>query len=177
MANYLYFIEIVIEIQTCSLTKMDFEMPLAKYRPFCSGISVSLDWRHNERDCVSNHRRLDWLINRLFRRKSKKTSKLSITGLCEGNPWLSGGFPSQRASNAENVSIWWRHHGIHLMAKGYKEETYLCGHYVRWRPIKPARLSLIWDCFTVLFARHLANFNCFYLGRGTDYSVIDMFEF
>ena len=28
--------------------------------------------------------------------------------------WEStGGFPSQRASKAENVSIWWRHHGSH----------------------------------------------------------------
>ena len=42
--------------------------------------------------------------------RSKKTSKFSVTGLCEGNPLVSGGFPSQRASNAENVSIWWRHH-------------------------------------------------------------------
>ena len=31
--------------------------------------------------------------------------------LCEGNPPVTGGFPSQRASNAENASIWWRHHG------------------------------------------------------------------
>ena len=43
------------------------------------------------------------------RRTSKKTSKLRITGLCEGNHRSSGGFPSQRTSNAENVSIWWRH--------------------------------------------------------------------
>ena len=42
--------------------------------------------------------------------KSKKTSKLRVTGLCEGNPQVTGGFPSQRTSNAENVSIWWRHH-------------------------------------------------------------------
>ena len=34
------------------------------------------------------------------------TSKLIITGLCEGNPSVTGRFPSQRASNAENVSIW-----------------------------------------------------------------------
>ena len=27
-----------------------------------------------------------------------------------------GGFPSQRASNAENISIWWRHHGSWLNA-------------------------------------------------------------
>ena len=35
----------------------------------------------------------------------KKTSKLSVTGLCVGN---SPG--TQMASNAENVSMWWRHH-------------------------------------------------------------------
>ena len=42
----------------------------------------------------------------------KKTSKLRVTGLCAGNsPW-TGEFPEQMASNAENVSIWWRHHAI-----------------------------------------------------------------
>ena len=49
-------------------------------------------------------------LNRVFRRGSKKTSKLRVTGLSEGNPPVTGGIPSQRASNAENVSIWWRHH-------------------------------------------------------------------
>ena len=44
-----------------------------------------LHWRHNERDDVSNHRRLDCLPNPLFRRRSKKTSKHRVTGLCEGN--------------------------------------------------------------------------------------------
>ena len=50
------------------------------------------------------------LLNRLFRRRSKKTSKLRVTGLCEGNSPVTGEFPTQRASNAENGSIWWRHH-------------------------------------------------------------------
>ena len=40
----------------------------------------------------------------------KKTSKLRVTGLCVGNSPVTGEFPAQRASNAENVSIWWRHH-------------------------------------------------------------------
>ena len=40
----------------------------------------------------------------------KETSKLRVAGLCEGNSPVTGEFPSQRASNAENVSIWWRHH-------------------------------------------------------------------
>ena len=56
-------------------------------------------------------RRLDCLLNRLFRRRSKKPSKIRVTGLCDGNPSVTGGFPSQRTSNAENSSIWWRHHG------------------------------------------------------------------
>ena len=51
------------------------------------GVELTLHWRHNERDGVSKHRRLDWLLNRLFRRRSKKTSKLRVTGLWEGNSW------------------------------------------------------------------------------------------
>ena len=57
-----------------------------------------------------NHRLLDGLIKRLFRRRTKKTSKLRVTGLCEGNSPVTGEFPSKRTSNAENVFIWWRHH-------------------------------------------------------------------
>ena len=47
----------------------------------------------------------------LFGRRSKKTSKLGITGLCARNSPVTGEFPAQKASDAENVSIWWRHHG------------------------------------------------------------------
>ena len=45
---------------------------------------LSLQWRHYGRDSVSNHRRPYCLLNRLFRRRSKNTSKLCVTGLCEG---------------------------------------------------------------------------------------------
>ena len=71
----------------------------------------ALRWRHNERDGVSNHQPHYCILNRLFRRRSKKTSKLRVTGLCEGNSPVTGEFPAQRASNAENAFIWWRHHG------------------------------------------------------------------
>ena len=50
------------------------------------------------------------LLGRLFGRRSKKTSKLRVTGLCAGNLPGTGEFPAQMASSAENVSIWWRHH-------------------------------------------------------------------
>ena len=51
-----------------------------------SVISVSLHWHHNENDGVPNHRRFDCMLSRLFRRRSKKTSKFRVTGLCEGIP-------------------------------------------------------------------------------------------
>ena len=44
------------------------------------------------------------------RRRSKKTSKLRVTGFCAGNSPVTGEFPTPMASNAENISIWWRHH-------------------------------------------------------------------
>ena len=80
--------------------------------PPCSWIP--LQWRHNERNGVSNHQPHECLLNRLFRRRSKKPSKLRVTGLCAGNSPVTGEFPAQRASNAEYVSIWWRHHGRNL---------------------------------------------------------------
>ena len=66
---------------------------------------------HNGRDSVSNHQPHDCLLNRLFRRRSKKTSKLRVTSLCAVNSPGTGEFPTQMTSYAENVSIWWRHHG------------------------------------------------------------------
>ena len=45
----------------------------------------ALRWRHNDHAGVSNHQPHCCLLNRLFRRKSKKTSKLRVTGLCAGN--------------------------------------------------------------------------------------------
>ena len=45
----------------------------------------SLQRRYNGPDSVSNHQLHDCFLNRLFRRRSKKTSKLRVTGLCAGN--------------------------------------------------------------------------------------------
>ena len=61
-------------------------------------------------DDVSNHQRLHCLLNYWFRRRPKKTSRLRVTGLCVENSPVTGECPAQKASDAENVSIWWRHH-------------------------------------------------------------------
>ena len=63
-----------------------------------------LQWRHNERNGVSNHRRLDCLLNCLLRRRSKKTIKLRVTGHYEGNPPVTGGLPSHKVSVTRKMS-------------------------------------------------------------------------
>ena len=85
------------------------ELPILTQQDLCPD---PLQWRHNGRDSVSNHQPHDCLLNRLFRRRSKKTSKLRVTGLCAGNSPGTGEFPAQMACYAENVSIWWRHHAM-----------------------------------------------------------------
>ena len=75
-------------------------------------VSASLQCRHHERDGVRNHQRFHCLLSCLIRCRSKETSKLRITDLSEGNPLVTGAFPSQKVSYMENVSIWWRHHGF-----------------------------------------------------------------
>ena len=68
-------------------------------------LTVELQCRHDGHDCVSNHQHQHCLLNRLFGRRLKKTSKHCVTGLCAGNSPGTGEFPAQMASNAENVSI------------------------------------------------------------------------
>ena len=58
----------------------------------------------------------------LFRHRSKKTSKLRVTGLCEGNSPGTSEFPAQ------NVSIWWRHHASWIWDP--------CGHQLSKTPVK-----------------------------------------
>ena len=70
----------------------------------------TLQWHNNERDGFSNRQPYHCLLNRLFRGRSKKTSKLRVTGRCAGNSPVTGEFLAHMASNAENVSISWRHH-------------------------------------------------------------------
>ena len=73
-------------------------------------LHMTLQWRHNGRDGVSNHQHHDCLLNRLFRCRSKENIKAPrhwpFSGEFTSDRWI----PAQMASNAENVSIWWRHH-------------------------------------------------------------------
>ena len=80
------------------------------YISYLKGNPVTLQWCHNGYHGVSNHQPHHCLLNRLFRRRSKKISKPRLTSRCAGNSSVTGEFSVQMASKAENVSIWWRHH-------------------------------------------------------------------
>ena len=120
----------------------------------------SLQWRHNECDGVSNHRRLVCLLKCFFRCRSKKTSKLRVAGLCAGNSPVTGEFPIHRASKAENGSIRWCHHG--------NKNAQVCAKW-QWN----AR-----DCVTWLHIRRsrecnsLTTANCVSLSFGTHPGVL-----
>ena len=78
-----------------------FSMDTITDKPLHVEMVYSLWGRHNERDGVSNHQSHDCLLNRLFRRRSKKISKPRVTGLCEGNSPVTGEFPIQRPITRE----------------------------------------------------------------------------
>ena len=86
-------------------------------------------WEHSQKgvtDRQTDRRtdgQTDWTIHRAAWLQLK-TSKPCITGLYEGNSPVTDGFPSQMASNAEIVSIWWRHHGY--VAYSTFPELYPC---------------------------------------------------
>ena len=73
-----------------------------------------LQRRHSEYPGVSNHQRLHCLFSRLFsrlfRRTSKKTPKSAPLAFCEGNPPVTGEFPSptkgQLHGNRSHLMTW-----------------------------------------------------------------------
>ena len=104
-----------------------------------------LRWRHNGRNNVSNHQPHDCFLNRLSKRRSKETSKFPVTGLCAGNSPVTGEFPAQRATNAENSSMWWRLHAYFY----HEDRTYL----YNGNPYTGKTASLYWDGLLVSSAQ------------------------
>ena len=73
----------------------------------------SLQWCHNGRGCSSNHQPNHCLLNRVLRRRSKKTSKLCVTGLVWGIHRWPVNYPHKGPATRKNAPIWWRHHSWH----------------------------------------------------------------
>ena len=88
------------------------------FRPYRSQPhrTTALQWRHNEHDGVSiTSVSMVYLSVSSAANQRKHHWKLRVTGLCAENSPVTGEFPARRPSNAENVSIWWRHHGPPIM--------------------------------------------------------------
>ena len=126
-------------------------------------VPFSLWWRHNGHEGVSKHQPHDCLLNCLFRRRSKKTSKLRITGLCVGNSPGTSEFPAQMASDGkmftfDEVIMWW----ISITASTRR------GNFRSFRCSQGWNLFLIrvtfwfpWETKTVLYIkdRHHSHFH------------------
>ena len=115
-----------------------------------SALYSTLQWCHNGRDGISTHQPHGCLLNHLFGHRSKKTSKLRVTGLCVGNSPVTGEFPAQMASNGEDVSIWWHHHDTELQCKCVKWIL----HHHEWR-VMGKHIHILWDIlYTVRYLIH-----------------------
>ena len=71
------------------IIQTNYAVYMTIYCNLYSSQCFSLQWRHNEHNGVSNYRRLECLLNRLSGHRSKKTSKLCVTGFCDGNSPLN----------------------------------------------------------------------------------------
>ena len=121
----------------------------------------SLQWRRNGHDGVTSHQSHDCLLKRRW----KKTAKYCVTGLCAGNSSVTGEFPTQMVSYAENVFIWWRHH---VRGMPYREQWEIQISHVIWinphgiflRRVhhmpKPKKIlvKLIWMYFLIIISAY-----------------------
>ena len=75
-------------------------------------VTNTLQWRHNGRDggSITGVSIVCSTVGSGGDQRKHQSSALLVLGV--GNSPVTGEFPAQRASKAENVSIWWRHHGI-----------------------------------------------------------------
>ena len=112
---------------------------------------------------ASHHQRLGCLLSDLFRRRSKKASKFRVTGLFEGNSPATGEFPAQRASNAENVSIWWRHHGKRIFLSSVAGCQLKPHDQDLWQPKHNTNINqALFQCFCLVWLQTNESSKIFY---------------
>ena len=92
----------------------------------------TLQWRHNGRDGVSDHQPHECHTQPFIQVQIKENIKAQrLWPSCRefpGDRWIE--FPTQRASNADNVSIWWRHHEMAM--KGSNSRTITNTNVKKW---------------------------------------------
>ena len=117
-----------------------------KVTTFSSLRSITLQWCHNDHHGVSNHLHSTVCLN-VYLNYHQRQTKPVLLALCEWNPPVTGGFPSQMASNAENVPMEWRHHDMNVGACHKIWADYICcffyirSHSFRWDVMSQPRSS------------------------------------
>ena len=89
----------------------------------------TLQSRHNERDGASNHQPHDCLQNYLFRHRSKKTSKVCVTGLCS-IPCTKGQLHGKVFHLMTSSWIQWRQPESKLQF--HKQFCWICWHWIHF---------------------------------------------
>ena len=81
----LYFLVVPVTVYFPSIDSYSTIIQYSTRNLYMVHVLLSLQWRYNDHDGVSNHKPHGCLLNHLFGRRLKKTSKLRVTGLCAGN--------------------------------------------------------------------------------------------
>ena len=95
----------------------------------------------------------------------RKCQSRGVTGFCAGNSPVTGEFPRQMASYAENVSIWWRHHeqcGTQFKPWGRQERALLATEkmnlpHLRLFFLTKQLIHLMWSRLSI---KAIANYSC-----------------
>ena len=116
---------------------------------------MTLQWRHNERDSVSNQHPHDCLLIRLFRRRSTEASKLLVTGFVWGIYQWPGNSPHKWSVTRKKISIWWRHHGIKHVT--FNHEMLLWFQSLLCKYTCPNNTLLWWSSKNVIYSRKLIS--------------------
>ena len=95
--------------------------------------------------------------------KSKKTSKLRVIGFCVGK------FPVLKASNAKNVSTWWRHHTREYHSVLYCSRTHSCSLGKSFPSSTIHSICQCLECGALILTWHavypVSTHNCYALWR------------
>ena len=135
-------------VQNCSIFSANIlDILQSCSKPGRGKHNFTLLWHQHYNDVimslmVSEITSLMIIYSAVYSRRSKKTWKLRVSGLCVGNSPVTCEFPTQRVSNAENVSIWWCHHEISIMASQITGHSTVYKNLLRLSEMKQSKCCI-----------------------------------
>ena len=117
ITHWMYTFKQVYDTYCTDVSETDTHLPddvLPSYLLWEYRIELAVQWRHNGHDSVSNHQPHDRLLNRLFRRRSKKMSNSASLAFVRGIHRRPVNSPHKwPVTRKTSVSIGRRHHGFY----------------------------------------------------------------